>query len=522
LAALGYGAKVKAGQGIGLACNSVWRAPLPTAATIGTYNQSVLSITNTGAPNVVKAYAPPQGCKALPILDGSAILPNESFTSAGGGSPNVFFTPTEYFYGGSFGYEIFVWETGAASDNPTGQYLSRQMSVSAVNSTACSYYIPGLSWGGTLPSSAPIYIHTCDDSDPATNGYAYEVSEQIPLSMSSPGSTISNIEVRKTGSNTGMLNLQGNCGAYNINGVIARDGGKHNALAPSGTTVKNSEFINGYYNIAGIGDSFLVFHDSSTLGCGSLPIFVEDSVFQQDQVIAGAGASGNTSIISHTNDSSSMGTVSLNNDWFIAKNGTILGGIGFANVTGVVGSRLYGSQLANAINMLGNVKLTKSQFVSNVPSNYQIIFQTSKVSLTATDLSICGSNIAQGLLRVNGATGLRFDLQNSKLYVASPNTNNTSAIFNISSGQKFHLSGVDFGSAVSNWAPMEDYGTDDKFTGNNNTYESSGDPTWYFNGKHYTSLVAWQSAVSPADSSATEGGGKAVAACTLPNIPVVN
>ena len=521
-APLGYGSKIKTGQKIGLACNSHWRAPLPTAATIGAYRQSVLSITGTGKPNVIAAYAPAQGCKSLPILDGSAVIPNGVFASAGTSYPGAFVTPTEYFYGGADGYEIFVWETGASNDNTMGQFLSRQFSESAVSSNSCSYYIPGLAWGGTLPSSAPIYVHACDGSNPTTNGYTYEVSEQIPLTMASSGSTISNIELRKTGSNTGVLNLNNDCGSYTVIGVVARDGGKHNALMPSGSTVTNSEFIDGYYNAAGIGDSFLVFHDHSTSACGALPIEVENSVFQQDQVIVGAGSSGNEGVISHTDDGSLMGDVSLGHVWFIAKNGATLNGFGFANVSGVAGNYLYGSQLLSGVAVNQSMTLTNSQFVSSTSGNNQILFQTSRVTLKATKLKLCGSNDAAGLLRVNAAKDLKIDLTQSQLYVNSPNTNNSSAIYNLSDDQAFNLKTVDVGSSVANWTPLEDFGTGNRFSGNNNIYESAGSPGWYFNGKHYSSLAAWQSAVSPSDAASTEAGGTAIAACSLPPIPTVN
>jgi len=518
-APIGYGAGVLSGQSVGLACGSHWRAPLPTASSIASYNQSVLSITNTGntpaVHNMVAGYGIGPNCSALPILDGSAIIPNASFTNAGGGNPNVYYTPTEYFYGGANGYQIFVWETGAATDSATGTYLAYETSESAVNSTSCSFYIPGLTWGGTIPSSAVIYIHSCDGSNAATNGYVYEVSEQIPLTLFSPYSQVLTIELRKTGSNTGMLNLNNDGGSYFASGLILRDGGKHNALVPSGSTINGSLFIDGYYNVSGISDALLVFHDGHGTG---LPLIANNDTFQTEQSIAGNGASGATGIISHTDDGSSMGNVVLNNDWFIAKNGTVLSGFGFANVVQVIANQLYGSQLQSGVASYQNLTLSNSQFVSALSLNSPIYVQTNGITLSIDNSEFCGENLAQGILRLN-ANNLTLSLTNSELYGRFPNANNPALVVNTGSGSTLYYYADDFGSNTQFFRAIEDLGSGNTFspTSNNNIYEGSPwPPYWQMNsGSTYSTLTTWQTSVSPADSNSVEAGGAAFGACKL-------
>ena len=60
------------------------------------------------------------GSGALPILDGSDIIPNSSFTADGSGA---YCTPSETFgYSGATAW-INVWETGGPGDTATGQFL---------------------------------------------------------------------------------------------------------------------------------------------------------------------------------------------------------------------------------------------------------------------------------------------------------------------------------------------------------------------------------------------------------------
>ncbi len=575
-----------ASQSVGLACGSIWKA------TLASTNQSVLGISAGGgsatAYNTVAAYNYGGACSALPILDGSAIIPNSAFTAVGGSYPNLYYAGASFTGsglgttltvsssglagviepgytlagsacvppatvilsgpsgGGAGTYvtsaattcssasltasptfpalaanKIFVWETGAPGDDPTGQFMSLQTTESGANSAAGSYYIAGYSSGfstNTPPTSGFVYVHPYDGSNAITNGYIYEVSMQIPFTSNTLFDHVTGIEGRKTGSNTGVFNFEGPGGSVQLNNCIARDGGRHSALLESGSTVSNCVFVNGYDNESSIGDNFLVFHESSTGAIGALPLTVNNSVFQQSQVISGNGSA--TGIISHTDDTTLMGNVSLNDDWFIAKNGTVLEGFGFANVGAVIVNRQYGSQIGSLDSIYQNTAVTNSQVVTAASANDIFLFSTNGTTLTVDNSKFCGTNMGQGVFRWVSSNNNTLNLTNSLVYGRYPNAANPTLQFNGGSGTTYYFYGDDFGSNVQYWSPLEDQGSGNIYStaSDYNIYESQGGyaPQWFLNSTNKSTLPTWQSLTS-ADSHSTENGGAAAIACELPD-----
>jgi hypothetical protein len=345
---------------------------------------------------------------------------------------------------------------------------------------------------------------------------------QIPLTSNTLYEHVTGIEGRKTGSNTGVLDFEAPFGSVVLNGCIARDGGRHNALLPSGSIVNNCEFLNGYDNEATIGDALLVFHEHSTTRFASLPLTVINSVFQMNQPVTGNGSA--ISIISHTDDPSSMGNVFLDNDWYISKNGVYLGGWGFANVASpTIANRQYGSQISGLASPYENVNITNSQVVSYSGSPF-ITFETAGVTLSIDNSKFCGNSNGQGFWRVVSANNLNISITNSQAYIRYPSGTYQTMFYLGDTGTTLNLSNDDFGANLA-WLPIEDFGTSNTFSnawnetsGGSNIYESgSGTPQWYFNGTHYSTLTAWQAAVAPADANATLAGGTAYEACKLPD-----
>jgi hypothetical protein len=410
---------ITAGQSVGLANGSHWRQQL----TINTANVTVAGY----------------GSGALPILDASDVIPNASFTKTSGYTNVYNIAATTFIEGGQAAW-VNMWETGGTGDSSTGTFLTNETSASAVDSTACSYYIPTMTTS-LMPTSEPIYIHSCDSSSPIANGYTYEFANRAAgLYMNGYGGQVFNIEARKSAYNDGPIELEGDGNSYLASGVIARDGGKHTMLATGGSTVENSTLIDSYYGSSS--GNLLVFFDGTG---SSLPIVANNNIFQEDQSTPGAT---NSAIIAHT-ASGSLGTVTVNGNWFIAKSGTNFNGMIFANTGAVSANADYSSQLANFLNAQQTFTLTNSQLVSNFNPNAPIETNANNVTVSVNGTSICSSKLQNGLFYTSN-TGDTFSLSNDLLYVEPPSSN-TPAAFRIGVAVNLSINGTDFGATASTY-----------------------------------------------------------------------
>jgi hypothetical protein len=490
---------ITAGQSIALADGSHWRQQL-------TINAANVTVTGYGS-------------GALPILDGSDVLPNAGFTKTAGYT-NVYNTGTITFVGPESDVWINVFETGASGDNPTGSFLTNETTEPAVDSTACSYYIPGLSAStGAPPSPAPIYIHSCDGSSPITSGYTYEVAQRTGLLMTSMDGVVHNIEFRKGADRNGEIVLRGDGYSYQVSGIIARDGNFHNMLLPSGSTVASSTFVDSYIPSLAGASTLLVFYDNTGSG---LPITASNNTFQTDQPIAGNTTAD--AIYEHT-ASGNIGAATLNGNWYIAKNGTALTAWSLQNIASMSETGDYGSNLYAVGNPLANATITSSQFVTIGPS---VPFTNSATgnTITINNSKVCSSNIESGyaLLWIT-QSGVSVSFINDTIYLNSQNAGVNVILRNGSSSNavSWVLNGNDLGSNVSGWYALADTASGSSFSGDNNIYEAaSHTPSWHWSAGYATTLAKWQSYVTPADAHATESGGNAIAACTLPTIPTIN
>lgn len=493
---------IQAGQSVALADGSHWRQQL-------TINASNVTVTNYGS-------------GALPILDASDIISNASFTKTTGYT-NVYNTATTTFTeGGSIAWAN-MWETGGPGDSSTGTFLANESSMSAVDSTACSYYIPTMTTS-FMPNAEPIYIHSCDGTNPVTNAYTYEVAQRTGLLMTSFDGKVYNVAAEKSADNNGVFDLEGDGNSYTVSGVVARDGGKHNLFAAGGSTVENSTFIDGYYPAAGGANTMLVFYDN--IGSG-LPITAIGNVFQNDQNTSGNGT--NSAFLSHTGTSGSLGNVTLENNWYIGKNGAPFDIGQFNNAGSLSASGEYGSQLLTGYNTVQPATINNVQFVSSVSGNI-FVYMTTAGNLTIENSSACESNLggSQGMVFLNTSSGsLTLTLTDNKFYLQTPTSGNVTIWDHGTATTTWMINGNDFGSNyTSNWYVYGDANTASTFSGGTTTaaaniYESSGSPRWSWHGNYPSTLSGWQSLISPADSAATGSGGNASSACTLPTIPNV-
>jgi hypothetical protein len=490
---------INAGQSVGLADGSHWRQQL-------TINAANVTVTGYGS-------------GALPILDGSDVIPNSSFTKTPGFT-NVYNIATTTFIEGAQSAWVNMWETGGPSDSSTGTFLANETSVTAVDSTACSYYVPTMTTS-FMPTAEPIYVHSCDGSSPIADAYTYEFANRAAgLFMSGLNGNISNIEGRKSAYNDGAIELEGQGNSYVANGIIARDGGKHVMLVGGGSTVENSTLIDSYYGAGGIGNLLVAF-DGTGQG---LPVNSINNIFQDDQKVDGSNF--NTAIIAHT-ASGSLGTVTSNGDWFIGKNGAHFDGISVANTPNLVVENDRASQMYTMVGLDENASITNSQFYNSfVPATTDtqfMLFLAPNLTVSISGVQMCGSPFNQ-FIQAN-QTNSSLTISNSPMYVSA----NASFFFEgfIPSNANLALTvnNGDFGSADGNVPPYFLAGSGATFTGgetgNANIYET---PITKFtlNNTNYSTIATWQTAVSPQDASAATTGSNAAAACTLPTLPSVN
>jgi len=496
---------IASGQSIGLADGSDWRQQL----------------TVSGSNVTIAAY----GVGARPILDASSIISNASFTKTAGYT-NVYNTATTTFaclatYGaGCAASWINVWETGAAGDNANGQTLVYETSIASVDSTACSYYLyGGQTTGSGAPTSATIYIHSCDGSSPIANGYTYEYANRRAAIYSNGNSNvvIAGIEGRKAVANTGPFDFENDDGgSITLNNVLARDCNDHCSVLPGGSTVENSTFLDGYWG--GTNSTLVVFYESVASG---KPFTLSSNIFQSDEANLGI----NAGMIAHSGNLANLGTVTSSNNWFISKNGAGLIGYQLQYVPQLTISGDHASQLYQYLTTLASTSVSNTQYVSAVSLNTEMQIEANGASLTLSDNSTCTENDAHIVSVGNSYTGTSITDSGSTYFKGSPNASAID-VFNGSS-TALAINNDTFDGAINPTFPYNFSGSGSTFTGGTtagtaNSYNAADHVTRFiWNGATYTSLSQWLAAIGPQDSSATTTRSGA-SACTLPTIPTVS
>jgi hypothetical protein len=490
---------VNAGQSVGLADGSHWRQQLTINAA---------SVTVAG-----------YGSGALPILDGSDIISNSSFTKTAGYT-NVYNVATTTFIEGGQVAWVNMWETGGPSDSSTGTFLADETSISAVDSTACSYYIPTMTTS-FMPSAEPMYVHSCDGTSPIANGYTYEFANRAAgLYMGAYGGKVSNIEARKSAYNDGAIELEGQGNSFTVSNVIARDGGKHVMLVGSGSTVSSSTLIDSYYGPTGSAGLFVAF-DGTGQG---LPVVLQNDIFQQDQNVPGAEY-GVAAAIAHT-ASGSLGTIMVNGGYVIGLNGATISGFDFANNAGVAINNTVFDQSsdgvrAEASSNSGTTTVTGAQYVYTGSAGNNAFELSAGANMVLTNDNECSNgtgSVNYGLISLYQAATSTLTISGGASYTFSSGSH--IGADNTATGVTLTVNNHIFDTAGGNTNAYTFYSTGNTFTGNNNVYTSHVD-RWELNNVQYSTLAAWQAAVSPQDSAATTSGSGS-SACTLPTIPTVN
>lgn len=507
---------VKQGGSVCLEHGSHWRAD---------FNPTVTRTTLSGC-----------GPASLPqpIIDASDVLVNANMAATSAGALTYKTSGMITFVMGSSTLNWgVIYETGGPSDSATGQALIQESCIAnytAVENNAGSYCISGMynSSAGFFPSSATIYIHPADNTNPTTNGYVYEVSQRIGVTgPDNAGMTVMDLETRKNSYNNGSIVLTGNNANATVINVLARDGGKHNMLLGGNSSLSYSTLIDQFYPPPGGGGTgMLVLNVSNGLGQN---LTVSNTIFQQSQKITG---NGNPQLfLSHSNDAVAMGNVTFNNDFFInAQSGApaTVTGINATNMTSITTNGVITSELLNSYTMPVNWTSINDWLFSDVTNNQPIVTSVSGITIKFTGYKSCAKNVAAttGVTFYDNHGGNTIMVTGGDNYIGSPNANTNLAFWNHSGvADTWIFNGVDIGGGVASWIPLGDANAAATFAGSNNDiYEASNFGHFAFRGTNSTSVANWitfLAGISMVDTGATSSGGGGTAPCTLPTLPSV-
>lgn len=197
----------------------------------GAYWRELLGADVEGSPNSWPSGSKvtDYGSGASPVLDGSNVASNGSFSLTGGQTKTY-----QINWANSLpaytGKEFFTaWENGVR--------LLRATSIANCEATAGSCYAPD----PTSTSPQLIYIHATNDSNVSTNGKTYEITARL-YAMGFPGVSnvtvasavdgVVGIRVKRGGDNNGSIEMGLNA---TLKGVISQEGRLHNFFLASGS-----------------------------------------------------------------------------------------------------------------------------------------------------------------------------------------------------------------------------------------------------------------------------------------------
>lgn len=264
-------------ESIGLARGSVWKEELLLSANPGT---------------TLASY----GAGTMPLIDAGDTISPVSFTPTAG-SPSTY--QAALVFTGPTGVEQrLVWENN--------KNLIQVADIATVSSTPGSFFFDSY----TAPSSI-VYVHTSDGSDPSTNGRTYDYTKRFyGINIVGDNVTINGIRTRRQRNNNGSVVIMGDHGL--LENGIAEDGHKHAAYMQESATISRYIFRNAYNGIDGF-PNLVVFNKNIGLGLGMSVSFcqfiIDPGVVPS---VSGVPLQLATSIISHLNQSGSLGAIVTN------------------------------------------------------------------------------------------------------------------------------------------------------------------------------------------------------------------
>jgi peptidoglycan hydrolase-like protein with peptidoglycan-binding domain len=446
----------------------------------GSYWRQSLSI-GTGSPLINNVTVSSCGSGAAPIIDGADQIASGSWSKTTGFT-NLYQT-TEPFGIGSAGWINFF-------DN--GSFYQNVASQATADATTCSYYISDMT-----VATGTVYIHTCDGSNPASNGHTYEYTHRlIALQIWGNNETVTGISTKRAANYDGSIVIQGDGSSSYVANCTADLGSKHNMFVPGGSTVENCSFTDAYYPVSG--NMFVAFDQ---VGSG-LPVTVRDSTFTLTQNIPGNVISA---AFFHTG-SGSLGTVDFENDTLSSTGGGKFAGISGQNSSLMIVNHATSTGMAYLANALVNTNLTNSKYKSSFANNNLIGTGASGLTLNVTGNQACVTDVSKGTVTVQN-TGVTVNLTGNTFYLQATQSFPIDQVANLSTGLTLNSNNNIFDSAHVSSTIYDMGASGGTFTGDNNAYVLPDMTTWDLNGSTFSSLAAWQATTSPDVHSVTTGSG---------------
>lgn len=242
---------------------TVWQPEQSVGFARGSHWREGMNIALDG----VGLYA--YGTGAAPILDGSDVIDNATFSLSAGKS----FTYEKTITFDSPG--LNTWLNLFEDDNT----LTYQTSSANVESNPGSYYVTSHTAG-----TATLYVHATDSSDVSTNNKIYEFNKRTDVLdfYDSANVTVDVIETRRSNNNNGSFVAGRGATASNC---TWRDGTKHNAFFRQDTVVTDCQAIDAYYGSQG--SSMVVVADTSPSGATVSFTRVDCTMTTYDATVSG-------------------------------------------------------------------------------------------------------------------------------------------------------------------------------------------------------------------------------------------
>lgn len=456
----------QAGQSVGLAKDSTWKETL-------SYPGSDSSVHSYGISG------------NRPILDGSEIAPNASFSKTVGRT-NV--------------YEIAVTvETGATQfvncfeDNA---YLTRVTSLANCDSTIASFYVTAESGNITL------YVHATADGNVITNGKVYEYTKRIHAIYCADaysGCSLYGLHGRKALGDGGCIRMRGTNTV--VDDFYAQQGGNHTfQINPIGATVSNGTVIDGY---SGSRAATLFNYNVDALS-GSMTV---TNVTIKETSRTQAGWTNVTGMNGHKNISGALASLTFTNCTFqnLVTVSDILNDCSAITITSCTFTDnkfcIYDPTTPPA----GGVTLTISggTWTSAVTSSLFGIYDsascvTSISGMTFTQSTTTASN---GLIQISGATTVSV----TNCHFVSTAVGNRVCIYCSNGSANLTLNNNVYNEGSQGWTNIYLFiaaASTMTWASDNNTFKATAN-TWSIFGTAYSTLVNYQAAVTPRDANST-------------------
>jgi hypothetical protein len=334
------------------------------------------------------------GSGSQPLLDASDAISTGGWSKTGGFT-NIYQVSLSGMPCSSGECFVRTWENNVP--------FPQSASLAVLDSTASSYYVAN---NGTFSSTtATLYIHTSDGSNPAVNGKEYDTNTRTSgiFSLSS-GTLVSGLHARRNLGNQGALKIGDRSFVTN---TTLEDGTVHLSVVGEGAYWTDVTLLNMYSGA--IGNIALVLNDDTPTGLAS--------TFKR-MAYTQTAATGNECYYGHTNVSGTFGPVILDGSSCTGPS-TSIGGFNSTSFSATGGSYDGGVVIGSAVSSLHNLTVGAQ---IQIPFTIAAELDTVVVSCNCTDGDVSVSGGITPTLYVHGSTLTNTKAFDAGIYIATGST----------------------------------------------------------------------------------------------------